>query len=262
MEKYIYPNVFNPEIIEAEPMTLREYVEKTGEVPKEYLSDSVDDRSGFFCKTTSGKSYWATKSFVANFCASLKDTKDLTCRAEVFLLLAENLCGEVKQTDVESDEKRGTDILSCRALFGYLVEKLFTAAHNFWESSRGEGNNLTSLSFSEALFLLKDCSSVITREAWKKDNSNLFVFRQVPACIGEDVIPKMQSVPKVAKDLILHCGKIIDYNNQCIIYNLDACEANSWSPSAEDIFADDWEVVDNTFFKNTLRLKNIGETDK
>lgn len=71
----------------------------------------------------------------------------------------------------------------------------------------------------------------------------MFVIKQVPAHIESDVIPKMQSLPQSAKDLILKGKGFIDYTNQCLIYNENTGRADSWVPSISDVFAGDWEIV-------------------
>ena len=72
----------------------------------------------------------------------------------------------------------------------------------------------------------------------------MFVIKQIPAHIESDVIPKMQSLPQSAKDLILKGKGFIDYTSQCLIYNENTGRADSWVPSISDVFADDWEIVD------------------
>lgn len=53
----------------------------------------------------------------------------------------------------------------------------------------------------------------------------------------------MQSLPDEAKRLILESGDHIDYVSQCLIFNPQTGEANSWVPSISDVFANDWELV-------------------
>lgn len=65
----------------------------------------------------------------------------------------------------------------------------------------------------------------------------------VEAHITEEIIPKMQSLPQSAKDLILNGNKFIDYTSQCLIYNENTGRADSWVPSISDVFAEDWEIV-------------------
>lgn len=59
----------------------------------------------------------------------------------------------------------------------------------------------------------------------------------------EDIIPKMQSLPQSAKDIIMSReNKVIDYTSQMLIINPDG-RADSWVPSVSDVFAEDWEIV-------------------
>ena len=98
-----------------------------------------------------------------------------------------------------------------------------------------------SLAFGDAVELLKQ-GHALRRSGW--NGKNLFVIKQVPAHIESDIIPKMQSLPQSAKDLILNGKGFIDYTSQCLIYNGNTGRADSWVPSISDVFADDWEVVE------------------
>ena len=81
----------------------------------------------------------------------------------------------------------------------------------------------------------------VRRRSW--ENKGLFVVKQVPAHITEDVIPKMQSLPQLAKDIIMaRDNKHINYTDQMLIIHPDG-RADSWTPSASDVFAEDWEIV-------------------
>ena len=97
-----------------------------------------------------------------------------------------------------------------------------------------------SLAFGDAVELLKK-GHALRRSGW--NGKNLFVIKQVPAHIESDIIPKMQSLPRTAKDLILNGKGFIDYTSQCLIYNGNTGRADSWVPSISDVFADDWEIV-------------------
>ena len=96
-------------------------------------------------------------------------------------------------------------------------------------------------SFSEAIKLLQK-GKALRRSGW--NGKNLFVIKQVPAHIESDIIPKMQSLPQSAKDLILNGKGFIDYTSQCLIYNGNTGRADSWVPSISDVFAEDWELVE------------------
>lgn len=104
----------------------------------------------------------------------------------------------------------------------------------------GEMCHPYGLSFEQILPLIKE-GFAVRRNGW--NGKGLMVFKQVPAHIGSDVIPNMQSLPEEAKRLILESGDHIDYVSQCLIFNPETGEANSWVPSISDIFAHDWELV-------------------
>jgi hypothetical protein len=81
----------------------------------------------------------------------------------------------------------------------------------------------------------------VQREGW--NGKGMFVVKQVPAHIGSDIIPKMQSLPVVAKDLIMSReDPHIDYTNQMLIINPSG-RADSWVPSSSDVFAEDWVIL-------------------
>lgn len=100
---------------------------------------------------------------------------------------------------------------------------------------------LHQMSFGDAIEILKQ-GGAIRRSGW--NGKGLMVFKQIPAHIESDIIPKMQSLPQSAKDLILKGKGFIDYTSQCLIYNENTGRADSWVPSISDVFADDWEIVD------------------
>lgn len=99
---------------------------------------------------------------------------------------------------------------------------------------------LHQMSFGDAIEILKQ-GGAIRRSGW--NGKGLMVFKQIPAHIESDIIPKMQSLPQSAKDLILKGKGFIYYISQCLIYNENTGRADSWVPSISDIFADDWEII-------------------
>lgn len=108
--------------------------------------------------------------------------------------------------------------------------------------SKGETSitTLPRMSFGIAIQALKFGFS-IRRRGW--NDKNLIVFKQVPAHIEGDIVPKMQSLPQSAKDFILKGRGYIDYTSQCLIYNENTGRADSWVPSISDVFAEDWEIA-------------------
>ena len=102
-------------------------------------------------------------------------------------------------------------------------------------------NALISMNFGKAIEALK-AGSAIRRSGW--NGKGLFVVKQVPSHITGDIIPKMQSLPQSAKDILMSReNPHIDYTNQMLIINPDG-RADSWVPSSSDVFAEDWEIVE------------------
>jgi hypothetical protein len=95
-----------------------------------------------------------------------------------------------------------------------------------------------SNSFGGALAMLED-GLAVSRAGW--NGKKLFVVKQIPATIGIDIIPKMQSLPQSAKDIFIKRQQPISYTNQMLIVNADG-RADSWVPSSSDLFADDWFI--------------------
>lgn len=124
---------------------------------------------------------------------------------------------------------------------GYLVE--YKDGYRSWspKSVFDEAyHEVGSFTFGGAIVLLKD-GFAVRRKSW--NDKGLFIVKQVPSHIGGDIIPKMQSLPQSAKDILMSReNPHIDYTNQMLIINPDG-KADSWVPSSSDIFAKDWEVV-------------------
>lgn len=76
----------------------------------------------------------------------------------------------------------------------------------------------------------------VERDAW---DGKAFVFKQVPAHIGLEIIPKMQSVPDEVKALLLKEETTLKYAYQLAYVNISG-EVSGWAPSALDLFATDW----------------------
>lgn len=110
----------------------------------------------------------------------------------------------------------------------------------------------TGLTFGQALEALHNGQRV-ARGGW--NGKELFVFRQVPADIGMDVVPKMQSLPDSVKAEFqaryANCQtsddprNSIHYRNQLAMVHPDNT-ITGWAPSASDALAVDWIEFDPT----------------
>ena len=95
------------------------------------------------------------------------------------------------------------------------------------------------MNFGKAIEALKE-GKLVAREGW--NGKGMFIMKQIPAEIGLDIIPRMQSVQQSAKDVLINRGTTLKYENQMLIIKLDGT-ADSWVASSSDIFAEDWIIL-------------------
>ena len=88
----------------------------------------------------------------------------------------------------------------------------------------------------------------VKRDGW--NGKGLFVFRQVPAEIGNAIVPNMQSLPQSVKDefqrrfdIDSKAFKSISYDNQLALVDTNNV-ITGWSPSTSDALAVDWCILD------------------
>lgn len=94
------------------------------------------------------------------------------------------------------------------------------------------------MNFGKAIECVKTRSYIARRANWDND---VFIFAQVPADINEETIPKMQSLPEVVKREITEAGiTSLSYQNQ--ICKFDNSDITYYTPTGDEIFANDWET--------------------
>ena len=98
------------------------------------------------------------------------------------------------------------------------------------------------MNFGQAIEALKE-GKAVQRASW--NGKGLFVIKQVPAVIGADIIPNMQSLPQAVKDILMNReNPSINYNNQLLLVQKSGV-ADSWTASSSDVLADDWEIAND-----------------
>ena len=236
MKKYI-----GTKQIEAEPMTMGEAYERgflqAGKVPDEAHKDDA----GYHVKYNGGYESWSpAKPFEEAYkCADsfldrlLIEDEELFNKYEKCSVFVDS---DIFREVVKEDYPAFLLYLQREAMGSYLG-----TLHNRIEYANATKKQCNTLySFGEAIHALK-FGLAIRRKGW--NGKGLFVVKQVPAHITEEIIPKMQSLPQSAKDIIMSReNKYIDYTNQMLIINPDG-RADSWAPSSSDVFAEDWEIV-------------------
>lgn len=99
---------------------------------------------------------------------------------------------------------------------------------------------MNEVNFGAAIEALKE-GKRISRNGW--NGKNMFIFKQIPAEIGLEIIPKMQSVPQSVKDYMVATKTTLKYSNQMVIVNNEG-KVDSWVASSSDTFATDWIILD------------------
>lgn len=104
-----------------------------------------------------------------------------------------------------------------------------------------------SKTFGEAIEAMK-AGKRVQRSGW--NGKGLFAFMQVPATIGKDIVPNMQSLPQSVKDEFQRRFEseaeqidAIYYSNQLALVNPSNL-ITGWAPSASDSLAVDWVILD------------------
>lgn len=232
MKKYI-----GTKQIEAEPMTMGEADEKCLIAVGGKLSKEERSINGYHVKYDNDIESWLPKDeFEETYKCSdtfhdrmIIEKKDLVEKFEK--------CSAFVRSDkfrelVKNDVQAFLLVLQ-RELMGRYNQVL---DYRLFEDSF----SMEHMSFGMAIHALK-FGLPIRRSGW--NGKGLFVIKQVPTHIESDIIPKMQSLPQSAKDLILKGKGFIDYTSRCLIYNENTGRADSWVPSISDVFAEDWEIV-------------------
>lgn len=237
MKKYI-----GTKQIEAEPMTMGEAYEKgllqAGRVPNE----SEKSNSGYHVRYQDGYESWSPAEPFEKAYKCADTFIDRLYVEHSDLMERFEKCATFVDSEKFREVVKGDYPAFLLSLQRDLMGRYAAILEQRTAISKGETSitTLPRMSFGIAILALK-FGFAIRRSGW--NGKGLFVVKQVPAHIGSDVIPKMQSLPQSAKDLILSGKGFIDYTSQCLIYNENTGRADSWVPSISDVFAEDWEIV-------------------
>lgn len=237
MKKYI-----RTKQIEAEPMTLGDFVQKTGRNPYgKDIEDHKETEQGYHVRHEDDYESWSPKDVFekAYKCAeTFVDRLHIEC-SDLYSKLDKLVAfiDSGKMDEVTKGNYQKFLLRLQQVIMGDYVRALECRIGCLDGAPNAPFNRM---SFGIAIQALK-FGLAIRRAGW--NGKGLMVFKQVPAHIESDIIPKMQSLPQSAKELILKGKGFIDYTSQCLIYNESTGRADSWVPSISDVFAEDWEIV-------------------
>lgn len=223
--------------IQACPMTSL----KAEEMLERKLSDIEED--GYLVKYEDGYLSWSPKEVFE------KTYKIAETPEDRIVIEHSNLNEKLNRLVQFTQSKRFKELpKSAQAMLLAQIDAMSSyihiLAHRYGDMCRAtNGEELcgyNGMSFSEALNLIK-LSFCVRRSGW--NGSGLLVFRQKPAVVPADIIPKMTSLYDEAKSQILATQDHIDYTAQMLIFNTNTGRADSWVPSSADLFANDWNLV-------------------
>lgn len=237
MKKYIVTKQ-----VEAEPMTMGRAYDKCLLHRDTVLCEGDRQREGYYLRYENGYESWCPKD---EFEKTYKCSDTFLDRLHIE---HDDLFGKFEKcaTFVDSEKFRATIKENYPAFLIWLQRDIMgryaaiLEQRMAIENGEKEITTLPRMSFGIAIHALK-FGLAIRRTGW--NGKGLFVIKQVPAHIDSEIIPKMQSLPQSAKDLIMKGKGFIDYTSQCLIYNENTGRADSWVPSISDVFAEDWEIV-------------------
>lgn len=234
MKKYI-----GTKQVMAAPMTYGEAHAKGLIRENAYISE-YDDYPGYFVEHADGYQSWSPANVFED---AYKVAETFLDRINIEDKELREKCGRLSEF-ILANEKFKELSLGDRAML--VAQHHAMCAYSNILSLRqstiegGVEGRPYGFSFEQILPLVRE-GYAVRREGW--NGKGLMVFKQVPAHITGDKIPNMQSLPDEAKRLILESKGHIDYTSQCLIYNSETGRADSWVPSASDLFATDWELV-------------------
>ena len=237
MKKYI-----GTKQVEAKPMKMGEAYDKCLLKRDTHLCENDRFRDGYYIKYKDGYESWCPKDA---FDKAYKCADTFLDRLHIEMRdLYSKMDKLTPFIDSGKIDEVVTDTYQNHLL--RLQHRIMSRYINVLECriGRADGSPKTPLhqmSFGDAIEILKQ-GGVIRREGW--NGKDIVVFKQVPAHIDHTIIPKMQSLPQEAKEIISDNVGYIDYTSQCLIFNTKTGRADSWVPSISDVFAEDWEIVE------------------
>ncbi len=228
--------------VKAEPMTYGE-AHECGLIRENAYVEEYSDNKGYHVVYPDGYESWSpAKVFEDAYKVSETPLDRLNIELSELMQKSEKLSNFIFHQNEGKDFKelplgvRAFLYAQLHAMGAYF--NLAALRQSCWEGN--EECRPSGLSFEQILPMLRE-GFAIRRNGW--NGKGLMVFKQVPARITSEIIPKMQSLPDEAKRHILASGDHIDYVAQYLIFNPTTGEANSWVPSISDVFATDWELV-------------------
>lgn len=234
MKKYI-----GTKMVSAEPAYLIDgaIYPIGGEVPKVmnrkdgYKVVYEDGYESWSPKDVFEKAYRVAETFVDRLAIEHYDLHEKMDKLDAFLK-------SEKFRDIVEDD---TEAFVLQYQHKLMQQYLFVLQHRMEKAGDNMGRPVVTkqMPFGMAIEAMK-AGLLVTRNSWKDDK---VIIKQIPAHIEADIVPRMTSLPSTAKKAILTGSGHIDYTSQCLIYDMTTGKADSWTPTIDDVFANDWDIA-------------------
>lgn len=228
--------------VKAESMTYGEAHEK-GFIHDDAFVEELSDREGYHVVYPDGYESWSPVEVFENaYKVSETPIDRLNIEIADLKQKADKLGGFIFNKNDGKDFQalplgtRAFLIAQFNTMCAYLNLVAFRQSY----MERNEERRYSDLSFEQILPMLR-AGFAIRRAGW--NGKTLMVFKQIPAHITSEIIPKMLSLPDEAQLRILASGDHINHIAQCVIFNTETGQADSWTPSIADMSTFDWELA-------------------
>lgn len=241
MKKYI-----GKKEVSAEPMTMGDAYGKGLLQSRRVPTEAEINSPGYHVVYQDGYESWSPKD-AFDKCYRLSETF-----RDRLVIEREDLYSRYMKLGDFLDSDKFAEIVSDNGCLGFALEYQYYLMGSYLrllsmrikmasgESGQSDDVGESLMSFDVIISALKN-GFAVRRDAWE---NNKIVFLQVPAQItGQDSVLRMKSIPAQVKPLIINGNGNIAYGNQCIVYDIFSGEATYWTPSIEDIMAEDWLIL-------------------
>ncbi len=100
------------------------------------------------------------------------------------------------------------------------------------------------MKFEEVLPALRNGERIVN-SSLSRDGG--FIVRHINQTVPKEIVPKMNSLPDSAKELIASAGSDLRFYDQVLLVYWNQMseeyKATSWAPSCFDLFREDWTIA-------------------
>lgn len=247
MKKYI-----GTKQIEAEPMTLGEFIKISGRNPYANSEDvHGDNEEGYLVEYEDNYKSWSPKD-VFDKAYRVAETAEDRMAIEIDELeeRAAKLFCFIRSPKYESLDELTKAYLDVQ--WGCMNDYIDLLERRLERMQGKEQSDDKSMKFGIAMQMAAN-GIPVRRKGW---NENFVLIKQVFSHVDLIDIPSTKGLPKAVKELLMGKGRGLNYDVQLIVCDTEWGRVNSYIPTMDDIFTNDWSVVPYEGYLNK-KLLNI-----